>query len=89
MHIWMELHMWENRYRQFKDQYWNCTCGKRGSNQKVELHMWENVSPYHVGTIAYFLRSNVFETPMASLSSVGKSHYEVQQSFFLPSPLLY
>ena len=25
---------------------------------------------------------------MASLSSVGKSHYEVQQSFFLPSPLL-
>ena len=45
MHILLELHMWENRYRQFKDQSWNCTCGKRGSNQKVELHMWENVSP--------------------------------------------
>ena len=44
MHILLELHMWENRYRQFKDQSWNCTCGKRGSNQKVELHMWENVS---------------------------------------------
>ena len=45
MHILLELHMWENRYRQFKDQSWNCTCGKRGSNQKLELHMWENVSP--------------------------------------------
>ena len=51
MHILLELHMWENRYRQFKDQSWNCTCGKRGSNQKVELHMWENVSPS--GTIRF------------------------------------
>ena len=47
MHILLELHMWENRYRQFKDQSWNCTCGKRGLNQKVELHMWENVSPLY------------------------------------------
>ena len=36
MHIWMELYMWENRYRQFKDKKWNRTCGRRGTNQKVE-----------------------------------------------------
>ena len=55
----------------------------------LEKVSWNNTSTYHVCTIAYFLRSNVFETPMASLSSVGKSHYEVQQSFSFPSPLLY
>ena len=37
--------MSENRYRQFKDNRWYCTCGKRGSNQTVVLHMWQNVSP--------------------------------------------
>ena len=45
MHIWMELYMWEKRYRQFQDKKWNRTCGKRGTNQKVEPYMWENVSP--------------------------------------------
>ena len=52
----------------------------------LEKVSWNNTSPC---TIAYFLQSNVFETPMASLSSVGKSHYEVQQSFSFPSALLY
>ena len=47
------------------------------------------VYPTCASTAPYFLRSNVFETPMASLSSVGKSHYEVQQSFSFPSALLY
>ena len=44
----MVLHMLENRYRQFKDNRWYCTCGKRGSNQTVVLHMWQNVSPENV-----------------------------------------
>ena len=41
----MELYIWENRYRQFKDKKWNRTCGRRGTNQKVEPYMWENVPP--------------------------------------------
>ena len=45
MHIWMGLHMWENRYRQFKDKKWDCTCGRRGTNKKVGLYMCENVPP--------------------------------------------
>ena len=52
----------------------------------LEKVSWNNSG---ASTIAYFLWSNVFETPMASLSSVGKSHYEVQQSFSFPSSLLY
>ena len=59
MHILLELHMWENRYRQFKDQSWNCTCGKRGSNQKVELHMWENVSPLTWGVYQVYGKSRL------------------------------
>ena len=63
MHILLELHMWENRYRQFKDQSWNCTCGKRGSNQKVELHMWENVSPENPGVPVLFGGHDLPPTP--------------------------
>ena len=53
MHIWMELYMWENRYRQFKGKKWNRTCGRRGTNQKVEPYMWEIVPP------AWVAESNV------------------------------
>ena len=28
-----------------RDLKWNCTCGGRGTNQKVELYMWENIPP--------------------------------------------
>ena len=45
VHIWMELYMWEKRYRQFKDTNWNHTCGKRGTSQELEPYMWENVIP--------------------------------------------
>ena len=45
MHIWLELYMWQKRYRQFKDTNWNRTCRKRGSNQKVPPYMSQNVSP--------------------------------------------
>ena len=53
--------MWENRYRQFKDQSWNCTCGKRGWNQKVELHMWQNVSPFSQGLAINRLNEQVIK----------------------------
>ena len=43
--------MWENRYRQFKDKRWNRTCGRRGTNQKVEPHMWENVPPNNLSEL--------------------------------------
>ena len=46
MHIWLELYMWQKRYRQFKDTNWNRTCRKRGSNQKVPPYMSQNVSPF-------------------------------------------
>ena len=47
MHIWMELYMWENRYWQFKEKKWNCTSGRRGTNQEVDPYMWENVPPFN------------------------------------------
>ena len=38
-------YMWENRYRLFKDKKMDCTCGRRGKNQKEGPYKWENVSP--------------------------------------------
>ena len=54
MHIWLELYMWQKRYRQFKDFYWNRTCGKRGSNQTLEPYMWQNVHPVQAETVYIF-----------------------------------
>ena len=51
MHIWLELYMWQKRYRQFKDTNWNRTCRKRGSNQKVPPYMSQNVSPFWYASI--------------------------------------
>ena len=59
MHIWLELYMWQKRYRQFKVFYWNRTCGKRGPNQTLELYMWQNVHPIERRKINYVSRNQL------------------------------
>ena len=40
---WDGLYMWENMYRLFKDKKLDCTCGRRGTNQKEVPYMWEKL----------------------------------------------
>jgi hypothetical protein len=65
--------MWENRYRPFRDKRMNCTCGRRGMNQKEGPYIWENISVVHYST-KYNRFLELIQSPYNPRPTIRKIH---------------